>query len=110
MKMLSGNIGPGKLRNGGRDIDGTEARPYCSIPLRKLESGAAGFSLEVMEGRTVGLLRKFWMLWAALGAIVLGFLTLSARMLTMGPILLVLGYCVLLPFFLWRSFQDSVGE
>ncbi|MEN8007235.1 MAG: hypothetical protein ABFS42_09485 [Candidatus Krumholzibacteriota bacterium] len=56
------------------------------------------------------LMKKFWLLWAALGAVVLGFVTLSAGMLTIGPVLLVLGYCILLPFFLWRSFQESVGE
>jgi len=56
------------------------------------------------------LLKNFWLLWAGLGAIVLGFLTLVAGKLTIGPLLLVGGYCVLLPFFLWRSFKKSVGE
>ena len=56
------------------------------------------------------LLKDFWLLWAGLGAIVLGFLTLQGGMLTVGPLLLVGGYCVLLPFFLWRSFRNSVGE
>jgi hypothetical protein len=56
------------------------------------------------------LMKKFWLLWASLGAVVVGFITLAAGMLTVGPILLVLGYCVMLPFFLWGSFQDSVGE
>ncbi len=56
------------------------------------------------------LMKKFWLLLTSLGAIILGFITLSAGMLTIGPILLVLGYCVLLPFFLWRSFRESVGE
>ena len=58
----------------------------------------------------MGLVKKFWLLWVSLGAVVLGFVTLAAGMLTIGPVLLVLGYCVLLPFFLWRSFQDRVGE
>ncbi len=56
------------------------------------------------------LLRKFWLLLAAFAAILLGFATLSAGRLSAGPLLLVGGYCVLLPFFLWRSFQKSVGE
>ena len=56
------------------------------------------------------LIKKFWLLWTALGAVILGFITLTAGMLTIGPVMLVLGYCVLLPFFLWRSFQESVGE
>ncbi len=56
------------------------------------------------------IFKKFWLLWAAVAAIVLGFLTLSSGKLSLGPLLLVGGYCVLLPFFLWRSFQKSVGE
>jgi riboflavin transporter FmnP len=56
------------------------------------------------------LIKKLWLLWASLGAVILGFVTLAAGMLTVGPVLLVLGYCILLPLFLWRSFQDSVGE
>ena len=54
--------------------------------------------------------KKFWLLLVALGAIGLGFLTLSAGRLSAGPMLLVAGYCVLLPSFLWRSFQQNVGE
>ena len=54
-------------------------------------------------------LRRFWLLWTALGAIGAGFLLLGAGSLSLGPLLLVGGYCVLLPFFLWRSFRRSVG-
>jgi len=39
-----------------------------------------------------------------------GFLTLADRHLSWGPLLLVGGYCVLLPFYLWRSFRGHVGE
>jgi hypothetical protein len=66
--------------------------------------------LALPEGMSMDLLKKFWLLWTSLTAVVLGYFTLAAGMLTVGPVLLVLGYCVLLPFFLWRSFQDSVGE
>lgn len=55
-------------------------------------------------------MKKFSLLWAALAAIILGFVTLGAGRLSIGPLLLVGGYCLLLPFFLWRSFQKSVGE
>ena len=68
------------------------------------------FKLALPEGLTMDLLKKFWLLWTSLGAVILGYLTLSAGMLSVGPVLLVLGYCVLLPFFLWRSFRESVGE
>ena len=56
------------------------------------------------------ILRKIWLLPLAFVAIVAGFVFLSAGKLSIGPVLLVLGYCVLLPFFLWRSFRKSVGE
>ena len=68
------------------------------------------FKIALPEGLTMDLLKKFWLLWTSLGAVILGYLTLSAGMLSVGPVLLVLGYCVLLPFFLWRSFRESVGE
>jgi len=58
----------------------------------------------------MSLIRKFWLLLAALSAIIMGFVTLTAGKLTVGPLLLVGGYCLLLPFFLWRTFQKSVGE
>jgi len=50
------------------------------------------------------------LLWISLLAILAGFGTLKAGMLSVGPILLVVGYCVGLPFYIWRSFQKSVGE
>jgi hypothetical protein len=55
-------------------------------------------------------IKRFGLLWAAVAAIVLGFVTLAAGLLSIGPLLLVGGYCVLLPFFLWRVFRKSVGE
>ena len=55
-------------------------------------------------------LRKTWLLWTALGSIVAGFIFLAGGKLSAGPLLLAFGYCVLLPFFLWRSFRKSVGE
>lgn len=58
----------------------------------------------------MNLLRRFWLLWAGIAAIVIGYVTLVAGMLSIGPILLVAGYCVLLPFYLWRSFRRSVSE
>ena len=76
----------------------------ASIPV------TAGTGFAPQEGHGMDLIKKLWLLWTSLGAVVLGFITLAAGMLTVGPVLLVLGYCVLLPFFLWRSFQDSVGE
>lgn len=56
------------------------------------------------------ILRKTWLLLTALSSITAGFFFLAGGKLSTGPLLLVLGYCVLLPFFLWRSFRKSVGE
>lgn len=42
--------------------------------------------------------KKNWMyLGAALASIVLGFIALASGSITLAPILLVLGYCVLIP-------------
>jgi uncharacterized membrane protein HdeD (DUF308 family) len=42
--------------------------------------------------------KKNWMiLGAALVSIILGFITLASGSITLAPILLVLGYCVLIP-------------
>ncbi len=54
--------------------------------------------------------RKTTLLWLALAFIVIGFVSLAAGKLSLGPLFLVGGYCVLLPFFIWRSFRKSVGE
>ena len=54
--------------------------------------------------------RKTSLLWISLAFIGIGFFSLSLGKLTIGPLLLVGGYCVLLPFFIWQSFRKSVGE
>ena len=42
--------------------------------------------------------KKNWMiLGAALASIILGFISLASGSITLAPILLVLGYCVLMP-------------
>ena len=41
--------------------------------------------------------RNWIVLGSGLGAIILGFITLASGSITLAPILLVLGYCVLLP-------------
>ena len=56
------------------------------------------------------LLRRNWLLVAALAAILLGYVLLDAGRLSMGPLLLVGGYCLLLPFYLWTGFRRRVGE
>ena len=56
------------------------------------------------------ILRRNWLLWAGAVAIVVGFLALAGGSLTLGPLLLVAGYCLALPIYLWRNFRDGVGE
>jgi hypothetical protein len=42
--------------------------------------------------------RRTWIWWgAAIGSLVLGFGALATGSITVAPILLVLGYCVLIP-------------
>ena len=64
---------------------------------------------EVDLGFQWGMLNSI-LLAAGVFVLVGGYLALAGGSITLAPVLLVLGYCVLLPFFLWRSFQDSVGE
>jgi membrane protein implicated in regulation of membrane protease activity len=46
-----------------------------------------------------------------LGALVVGYLVLSKGSTTLAPILLVLGYCVLIPAsLLWRGRTEQSGE
>lgn len=56
--------------------------------------------------------RNLW-LFAGLGAITLGYLLLGAlRETVLSPILLVAGYCVLIPLHLWLRHRSDheVGE
>jgi hypothetical protein len=56
------------------------------------------------------LLRKNWLLVAGLVVILAGFALLAGGSLSLGPLLLVGGYCLVLPFYLWRNFRGGVGE
>ena len=58
----------------------------------------------------MNLLRRTWMLWAAVAAILVGYLALAAGRLSIGPLLLVGGYCVLLPFFLYSQNPKRANE
>jgi hypothetical protein len=55
-------------------------------------------------------LKDHWLLAISVVAVVAGFVLLKADSLTVAPLLLVAGYCVLLPLYLWRSFRRGVGE
>ena len=57
-----------------------------------------------------GFSKSTWLLWAAIAAVVAGYILLKAGELTLAPLLLVAGYCVLLPLFLWLSLRRGVGE
>lgn len=54
--------------------------------------------------------RNKWLI-AGLGSIVLGYVLLATReSLTAAPLLLVAGYCVLIPLHLWSRYRSGVGE
>jgi membrane protein implicated in regulation of membrane protease activity len=55
-------------------------------------------------------LQRTYLLWTALAAIVLGYFLLGSGDITAAPLLLVAGYCILVPLFLWRAFRDGSGE
>ncbi len=54
--------------------------------------------------------RNYGALGAALACILLGFLLLSRGSITAAPILLVLGYCVLIPYGLATGKKSTPGE
>jgi hypothetical protein len=41
--------------------------------------------------------RSYWLFAAGFGAIIVGFVMLSRGSITLAPVLLVLGYCALIP-------------
>jgi hypothetical protein len=48
---------------------------------------------------------------AALACIIIGYLLLGfVRSETLAPILLVLGYCILIPAHLWARYRRGLGE
>jgi len=65
-------------------------------------------------GSTGGIAVAYWrkngLLWAGLAIIVAGFALLAGGSLSLGPLLLVAGYCLVLPLYLWLNFRDGVGE
>ncbi len=56
------------------------------------------------------ILRKNWLLAVGAAAILVGFALLAGGSLSLGPLLLVAGYCLALPLYLWRNFRGGVGE
>lgn len=56
------------------------------------------------------LLRNLTLLALGLVAIIVGYVLLAGGRLSLGPILLVAGYCVVLPAFVWQLFRRGVGE
>ena len=63
-------------------------------------------------------MKHFWQLfqkskslfWLALVFITVGYVLLGRGDITLAPMLLVTGYCVMLPLFLWFSFRGGSGE
>ncbi|MDO9693564.1 MAG: hypothetical protein Q7W56_02440 [Candidatus Latescibacteria bacterium] len=56
------------------------------------------------------MIRKYLGLMMGFAAIVAGYALLAGGDITVAPLLLVLGYCVLVPLFLLRSFLQGKGE
>jgi len=70
----------------------------------RMPEGLEG-SVEIME-----FFKSTIVLWVSLIVIAVGFVTLKMGMLSVGPILLVGGYCLGLPLFIWRAFRKSVDS
>ena len=67
--------------------------------------------VEVTKGGDLNFgIRNYGALGAALASILLGFLLLSRGSITAAPVLLVLGYCVLIPYGLATGKKSTAGE
>jgi hypothetical protein len=68
-------------------------------------------SVEAIKGGDLNFgARNYTALGAALTCILLGFLLLSRGSITAAPVLLVLGYCVLIPYGLATGKTSTPGE
>jgi len=63
-----------------------------------------------LKGTTMTVLRHLSLLAVGLVAIIAGYVLLAGGRLSLGPIFLVAGYCVILPAFVWQLFRRGVGE
>lgn len=55
--------------------------------------------------------KNYMLMGAALVAIIIGYFALSSGSITLAPILLVLGYCVLFPLgIIWNGRREKVEE
>jgi hypothetical protein len=58
----------------------------------------------------VGFIRQYALFIVSVLVIVVGYVMLAGGDITLAPILLIVGYCVLTPLFLIRSFLKKKGE
>lgn len=58
----------------------------------------------------MNLISRHWLLGAGLLAIIAGYVLLDGGRLSLGPLLLVAGYCVALPLHVWWMFRRGMGE
>lgn len=58
----------------------------------------------------MGQLKRYAWLAGGFAAIVVGYAMLGSGDVTLAPLLLVLGYCLLIPMFLLQSFLQGKGE
>ena len=56
------------------------------------------------------MIRRYLGLVLGFAAIVAGYVLLAGGDITFAPLLLVLGYCFIIPLFLLRSFLQGKGE
>jgi len=82
-------------------------RPQTSTAAKRaLRRGPA-----YQQSRLVLLKRNYMLLAAGVVSIVIGFVLLAAKEISLSPALLVLGYCVLIPAgFLWEHVPAKEGQ
>ena len=95
-------------RNRRQGAGGAQGRRTGSSPAvkRALRRGPAYHQSRLVLGR-----RNYLLMAAGVVAIVIGFLLLDQREMSIAPALLVLGYCVLIPAgLLWEQVPGRAGQ
>ena len=94
-------------RRAPRSAASAPRRPQSSTAAKRAPRRGASYQ----QSRLVLLRRNYMLLGAGVVSILIGFLLLSKKEISLAPALLVLGYCVLIPAgFLWEHVPGKNGQ
>jgi hypothetical protein len=90
-----------------RAVTAVARRPQASTAAKRALRRGPSYQ----QSRLVLLKRNYMLLAAGVASIVIGFVLLASKEISLSPALLVLGYCVLIPAgFLWEHVPAKEGQ